>query len=169
MRKAFSMLMAVSVMVTMMALSALVFTMSAKIVKSTATQYQKEQSILLAKSYTELAILAVSGNDNTTGTCVENINGDVGNVIIGNTNEGDVNSGMGYRVSVNIFYIGNDLSCNNSRILNTAPIITKGTGDINISPNIIVDVYVRYRDINEHLTTGISHWITYHKRTIQKL
>jgi len=51
MRKAFSMLMAVSVMVTMMALSALVFTMSAKIVKSTATQYQKEQSILLAKSY----------------------------------------------------------------------------------------------------------------------
>ncbi len=169
MRKAFSMLMAISVMVTMTAISALVFTMSAKIVKSTATQYQKEQSILLAKSYTELAILAVSGNDSTTGTCVENINGDVGNVIIGENNEGSVDGGMGYRVNVNISYIGNNLSCTPARILNTAPIVTKGTGGINISPNIIVDVYVRYRDINQHITTGISHWITYHKRTIQKL
>jgi len=169
MRKAFSMLMAISVMVTMTAISALVFTMSAKIVKSTATQYQKEQSILLAKSYTELAILAVSGNDSTTGSCVESINGDVGNVIIGQTNEGDVDSGMGYRVSLDISYIGNNLSCTPERILNENPIVTKNSDGRDISPNIIVDVYVRYRDINEHLTTGVSHWITYHKRTIQKL
>lgn len=169
MRKAFSMLMAVSVMVTMTGVSALVFTLSAKIVKSTATQYQKEQSILLAKSYTELAILAVSGNDSTSGTCVETINGDVGNVIIGEDNEGEVDSGMGYRVTVDISYIGNNLSCTSSKILNSSPLLTKGTGGIDISPNLIVDVYVRYKDINVHRTTGISHWITYHKRTIQKL
>ena len=169
MRKAFSMLMAISVMVTMMAISALVFTMSSKIVKSTATQYQKEQSILLAKSYTEYAILAVSGNDSTTGSCVESIDADIGNVIIGSTNIGDVDSGMGYRVHVDISYIGNNLSCNSSKILNKSDIVTKNIDGNDISPNLIVDVYVKYKDINEHLTTGVSHWITYHKRTIQKM
>ena len=166
MRKAFSMMMAVFVMMMMMGISLLVFNLSAKITTSTLTQYQKEQAILLAKSYTEYAIMAAGANDSTAGNCVERITGDVGNIVLGIGNNGDVDGGQGYRVEVDIGYIGNDLICTANHILiDDGTIITP-----DISPNIIVDVYVRYRAVNTHQNgIGQPPWVTYHRRTIQKL
>ncbi len=167
MRKAFSMMMAVFVMIMMMSISVLVFNLSAKITTSTVTQYQKEQAILLAKSYTEYAIMAAGANDPRTGNCVENISGDVGNIILGTSSIGDVDGGQGYRVNMNISYIGNNLVCTN--VLNANNIVSTENG-VTLSPNIIIDVYVRYRAVNAH-QNGIENppWVTYHRRTIQKL
>ena len=166
MRKAFSMMMAVFVMIMMMSISILVFNLSAKITTSTLTQYQKEQAILLAKSYTEYAIMAAGANNTTIGDCIENITGEVGNIVLGTANNGDVEGGQGYRVEANIGYIGTDLNCTDVNILNDDGSIV--TDDL--SPNIIVDVYVRYRAVNAH-QNGIENppWVTYHRRTIQKL
>jgi hypothetical protein len=170
MRRAFSMMMAVFVMLVMMGISILVFNLSSRITTATLTQYQKEQAILLAKSYTEYAIMAAGANNSRSGKCVETIKGDVGNVILGTKSEGDVNGGQGYRVEVNIGYIGNGLTCNNKHVLSDdGTIVTQEDGK-ELSPNIIVDVYVRYRGVNAHKNgKELPPWITYHRRTIQKL
>jgi len=176
MRRAFSMVMAITVMVIMMGVSAMVFTLSNKIIFATGTQFQKEQAILLAKSYTEYAIMAVSANKGTlTGNnCLDNVNANITNIPIGNERnaptDGLVDSGMGYRVSARISYIGNDtdgnlLNC--TRVFNAAPVANDWRG-LTPSPNIIVDVYVEYRDANMHLD-GTSPMLTYHRRTIQKI
>jgi len=160
MRKAFSMITAIFVILLMATVSALVLNVSSKTVKSTTIQYKQEQAILYAKSYTELAIMYATANDATSGVnCAENINGVIGT----NADIGD-----GYDVQVRIGYIGNSLVCSGTRKLNdqTIPIVT---------PNelqIIVDVYIRYRDPSVIAAWGTSTdvpWITYHRRTLQKL
>ncbi len=165
MRRAFSMMMAITVMVVMMGVSAMVFTLSNKIIFSTTTQFQKEQAILLAKSYTELTIMAITGNSGITGgaTCVDGVDGKIEGIKIGKSATGDVDSGMGYRVATRVSYIGNNITCTNlnSRILDTN--LTTNT-----SPNVIIDVYVEYRDANFH-RSGDAPWITYHRRTLQKI
>jgi len=170
MRKAFSMMMAVFVMVLMMSMTVLVFNISSKITTATLTQYQKEQAILLAKSYTEYAIMAAGANDSRSDNCVETITGDVGNIILGKNNNGNVDGGQGYRVEVNIGYIGNGLKCSNEHILSDDGTIVTRVNSKELSPNIIIDVYVRYRAINTHKNNkDMPPWITYHRRTIQKL
>ncbi|MEA2028428.1 MAG: type II secretion system protein [Campylobacterota bacterium] len=165
MRRAFSMMMAVVVMVIMMGISAMVFSLSNKIIASTSTQFQKEQAILLAKSYTEFAILAVTAHDiNVSGNCVENIKGKIEGITIPNTPttpSGDVDSGMGYKVEAKISYIGNNLSACTTT-LNASNINTLS------SPNIIIDIYVMYKNSNFH-KNGDSPWMTYHRRTLQKI
>ena len=170
MRKAFSMMMAVFVMILMMGISLLVFNLSSKITTATLTQYQKEQAILLAKSYTEYAIMAAGANDSRSGDCVENILGDVGNIILGKNSDGDVDGGQGYRVEMNIGYIGNGLTCSNNHILSDDGAIVTRVNGKELSPNIIIDVYVRYRAVNAHQNgKELPPWVTYHRRTIQKL
>jgi len=170
MRKAFSMMMAVFVMIVMMSITVLVFNLSSKITTATLTQYQKEQAILLAKSYTEYAIMAAGANNSRSGNCIENIKGDVGNIILGINDDGAVDGGQGYRVEVNIGYIGNGLKCSNEHILSDDGAIVTTVNGNELSPNIIVDVYVRYRAVNSHINnTDMPPWITYHRRTIQKL
>ncbi|SHO80514.1 hypothetical protein MNB_SV-15-1382 [hydrothermal vent metagenome] len=170
MRKAFSMMMAVFVMIMMMSITILVFNLSAKITTATLTQYQKEQAILLAKSYTEYAIMAAGANNPREGNCLESITGDVGNIILGVANNGDVDGGQGYRVNVNIGYIGNGLTCNDEHILSDDGVIVTQENGNELSPNIIVDVYVRYRAVNAHQNgKTLPPWVTYHRRTIQKL
>lgn len=165
MRRAFSMMMAITVMVIMMGISAMVFTLSNKVVAATSTQFQKEQAILLAKSYTEFTIMAITGNSGLTGgaTCIDGVDGDISGVRIGTTaaSTGVIDSGMGYRVSTRVSYIGNNITCTNARILDTN--LTTNT-----SPNVIVDVYVEYRDSTFH-RNGSAPWITYHRRTLQKI
>lgn len=153
-REAFSMIMALVVIVLMATVAALIFNMTGKIIKNTTTQYQKEQAVLLAKSYTELAIMSVMANDrNNTyspgNQCLENINGP------------DV--APNYRVRTRISYIGNDLTgiCSNTRILNDTNITTPES-----ELNIIVDVYVEYKEY-DHPTN--PQWIKYHRRSLQKI
>jgi hypothetical protein len=165
MRRAFSMMMAVVVMVVMLGVSAMVFSLSNKVVFATTTQYHKEQAILLAKSYTEYTLMAVTANLGTTGgtTCLNGVRGDIEGIALGGVAGGDVESGMGYRVETRVSYIGNGLNCTN--VLNTAAITRNG------SPSIVIDVYVSYRDTSMHQsnTSYPSPWMTYHRRTLQKI
>ena len=164
-RKAFSMLTAIFTMVIMATVSVLVMNMSGKVVKETYTQYQKEQAVLLAKSYTEFAIMAVMAHPRNNN-CVNTINGIVvphGVNIAGNGgNDNALDNGTGYNILTQISYIGANAdiqNCNN-RLGNPA--------DDNNELNIIVDVYVRYRDITRDVIRN-SPLITYHRRTLQKI
>ena len=143
-RKAFSMLTAIFVILLMGFVGAMVMSLSGKMVKETTTQFQREQAILLAKSYTEYAIMAVMANDRATVDCLDTINGHYGN----------------FDIRVHIAYLSNtatDVSKCSNVLSNT--IATLG------SPlNIIVDVYVRYPDFDNSAMN-----MTYHKRTLQKI
>ena len=158
MRKAFSMITAVFMIVLLATVAGFILNTSAKTVKATTFQYQQEQAILYAKSYTELAIMFATANDaQAGGNCAEDINADIG----------DPDNGAGYMVQTRISYIGNNLECTTSRELNdqTVAIVTPN------SVHIIVDVFVRYRDLDVIALRGASAtpWVTYHRRTLQKL
>jgi len=127
----------------------LVMNMSGKIIHTTTEQYRKEQAILLSKSYTELAILAVMSNDRTVN-CVENINGDIGDIANG-----------GYQVRATISYIGNASANLGTCGTNLSTAVITPSSPL----NIIVDTYIRYKEL-DNLTTN---WITYHRRTLQKI
>jgi len=133
-------------MVLMATVAIFIMNLSGKMVKGTTTQFQREQAMLLAKSYTEYAILAVTANERNA-TCLDSVSGSYGN----------------YNIDVNISYIGNGLglgdvsSCSHN--LNNAVV----TDD---SPlNIIVDVFVHYPDIDHPDNLKM----TYHRRSLQKI
>lgn len=152
MREAFSMITAIFVMVIMASVGALVMSTSGKIVKTTTAQYQHEQAILYAKSYTEFAIMAVTAHDrNTSANCVETINGSIG----------DPASGNGYRVRTHIAYIGPASqigTCSATRRLST------NVNGANTPLTIIIDAYVDYKDPD-----NTTQWRTVHRRTVQKI
>jgi len=155
-QKAFSMLTAIVVIVLMASVGAFVMSLSGKMVKTTTTQFQREQAMLLAKSYTEYAIMAVMANQRAAGGCLRTINGD--NVI-------RLENNGGFEVRVQINYISNGTNILTG--CNTAP--TRIFSNAAVTPeselNIIVDVYVKYKDLD-----GVNtNWITYHKRTLQKI
>ncbi len=154
-QKAFSLLTAIVVIVLMATVAMLVMNLGGKIVKETTIQFRKEQAVLLAKSYTEFAVMAVSANDRSTD-CIENINGN--NVIARDS------SGEGYQVDTRISYIGNRGTAN----LGTCA-TTRLLSDMVQTPGsdlqIIVDVYVRYKELDN----TAADWITYHRRTLQKI
>jgi len=170
MRKAFSMLTAIVVIVLMAGVTALVMNLSGKVIKETTAQYRKEQAILLAKSYTEYAILAIQGQDMINNGCLRNVTGVINNVIPGNN--GNANQGTGYRVTTQVRYIGLPaaISCPNAfRLDRSNPSVSNMT-------SVIVDVNVRYRDpdkVAEILARGGSlanmQEINYNRRTLQKL
>jgi len=147
MRKAFSMITAIFIIVIMASVAGFVMNLSGKTVKSTVVQYQHEQALLYAKSYTEYAILAVTGNDRSTG-CMQDISATIG----------------GYKIRTRIAYIVNgsviDTSnCASSRVLSTG--VTTGTTPL----TIIVDAYVDYPDLDN----AAAPKRTVHRRTIQKI
>jgi len=160
-RKAFSLLVAISVIVIMATVAMLVMNTTGKITRGTTTQYQKEQAVLLAKSYTELAIMSVMSNDrnNTYSSgndCIENINGVIGP-------SGSSTNGEGYRVRTRIAYIGDNRfgTCSGTRVLSNSVVTPES------SLNIIVDVYVEYKELDH--PSANPPWITYHRRTLQKI
>ena len=152
-RAAFSMITAIFVIIMMATVAMLVLSLSGKIVKSTTAQYQREQAMLLAKSYTEFTVLSVMSNDrNSTGNCLYTISGNIGNAPI---------TGNGYRARVHINYIGNLQEVGNcgGRILSNGVLFKK-------SPlTIIVDTYIDYKDPDN----TSAEWLSFHKRTIQKI
>ena len=159
MRPAFSMITAIFVILMLSTVGAYIVDTAGKTVKATTIQYYKEQSALLAKSYTELAIMGALANDVTDNNCLDTINGSVGN---------NPDSGEGYRVETRLSYIGKDLACTNTI-----------SSDTLIPENqiyVMIDVFVRYRDldvIGAILDGGGAlstvPWITYHRRTLQRL
>jgi len=190
MRQAFSLVMAIFVILIMATVAALVFNLSGKSAYLTTLQYRQEQAALLAKSYTELAIMAVMQYDReTNGDCIEDINALIQNTVIGNPLPAGVTEANGgaFKVEVQIFYIGNNMNkyCSNPRWLNNTPAesITTNYGTISGHSDalaaVIIDVYVKYVDPNMYAAyvarTGnepnVNQFprITYHHRTLQKI
>jgi len=155
-REAFSMFVAIIVIILMSTVGILVMQMTGKVSKNTLLQYRKEQAILLAKSYTELAVMAVTANDRnnvfTAGNdCLENIDATTEAV-----------AANGYRVRTRISYIGANIfgTCSPQRVLSNGVVTPKSR------INIIVDVYVDYQEIDN---ADSAVWTTYHRRTLQKI
>jgi len=151
-KKAFSMVTAIFVIFIMSSLTALIMGVTSKTVKSTTQQYRKEQATLLARSYTELAMLYVINYNRSSG-CLDTINatfGDPNNL---------------YTIRTNIKYIGNvNLSLNCSSNITPLWNVANLTGfDSTIS--LIIDVYVTYKDFDDLTDRNI----TFHRRTVQKL
>ncbi len=142
--------------VLMSTVAMFVMGLSGKLIKETTAQYQREQAILLANSYTEYAVLAVTGNDREID-CLEKINGLVGDATTANPNNG-------YRIRTHISYIGID---NATGIANCAGTRKLGFVGANSSTplTIIVDAYVDYKDFDN--PTGPD--LVYHRRTVQKI
>ena len=166
-RKAFSMVTAIVVIVLMATVAMLVMSMSGKMVKETTAQYQDEQAALLAKSYTEYAVMAVTANDRSIaggGQCLTIINGRTGNAVVG-VGGAAGNPNNGYLISTNISYIGTAAALG----LCAAPIALDDT--VNIASKtpltIIVDVYVQYKDLDNPAPNAPN--MTYHRRTVQKI
>ena len=152
-KKAFSMITAIFTIVIMASLTTLIMNITGKTIKATTQQYQKEQAILLARSYTELAILYVMSYErNSTNNCIGTINSHFG-----------ANSPNGYDIVTNIQYIGQQASalwCGTD----TIDTLNGGTGFDN-TMSLIIDTYVYYRDLDDPLNRDI----TFHRRTLQKL
>lgn len=156
MRKAFSMVMAIFVILILATVAMVVLNMTSSTVQNTTMQYRQEQAALYAKSYTELAIMAVTDYDRTANVrCVETINSNIPNLA-------SYNDGSGYQAVVNIYYIGNNLPCTPARVLNGATVIP--TVVAGAAPYVIIDTDISYMD-----TSTSQNPITYHRRTLQKI
>ena len=160
-REGVALLTAIFIILLLASVAGFVMNLSGKIVQESTSQYQKEQAILLAKSYTELAIMSVMSNDrNGTNSCISNITAT--DIVPAGASAG---SAQGYNVRTRIGFIGpsSDIgSCENSRKFGS-PVTTSSD-----NLNIIVDIYVEYKDIN-HPIPAEAPWITYHRRTLQKI
>ncbi len=157
-RRGFSMLVAIFTIVVISLVASYIFYASATVNKEGQLQYQKEQAILLARSYTEYAVMAISANDRSI-KCIDNINATIGS---------DPSIGLGYAVEVKITYIGNQKYIKNCQ---RKAIMLQDSDTDTLSA--IIDVYVKYRDRgNESLYNNYKQyvpWFTYHKRSLQKI
>ena len=144
-RKAFSMFTAIVVIVIMATVAMLITNMSGKLIKETTAQYQREQAALLANSYTEYAVMAVTAN-NRAVNCLRTING----------------TWNGYSARIEIAYIGNVATIGNCAL-------ARKLSDTVIDPDtpltIIIDAYIDYNDLDN----ATSPRLVYHRRTVQKI
>lgn len=155
MRNGFSMITAIFVIVIMATVGAFVMNLSGKIVKTTTAQFQHEQAILYAKSYTEFAVMAVTAHDRSAD-CVETITGNIGTPSNGN----------GYSIRTHIAYIGPIAEiekCGNPSGTGVRQLSTTVT-DTATPLTIIIDAYVDYKDPD-----NTTLWRTVHRRTVQKI
>lgn len=155
-RPAFSMITSIFLIVVMSSLAIFIMSLSGKVVQETTSQYRKEQAILYAKSYTEFAIMSL-----TAQNCISSISANVDGT------PAEVLQGEGYRVVVNIQYLGNDNGCTNT----IGASVTTQSSQGNV---VLIDTYVRYRNPEHPNAINSVAWvndpgITYHRRTLQKL
>ncbi len=157
MRQAFSMVTAIFVMVILATISVLVLNTAGQISQNTVLQYRQEQAALLAKGYTEFAILSVLKHDKNSsgGSCVEDINGTV---------DGNYDEGSGYLAEVKIYYIGNNLPVSCGTKLNDTNITQPGGAVGAYTPHVLVDTFIKYKD-----PINTNEVITYHRRSLQKI
>ncbi len=163
-RDGFSMLVAIFVIVMLSLVASYIFFASNTTTKTGTIQYQAEQAKLYARSFTEYAILAASGNgdrNTSAAKCISTINSTIGT--------DPATTGQGYQITVHLTYIGNNRyigSCANKAA-------ELSNNDID-TLSVIVDVYVRYKDYQQVAVAAPANkakvpWITYHRRSIQKL
>jgi len=163
MRRAFSMLMALAVIVIVSTISVLVLNLSGKMVTGTTAKYREEQAALLANSYAELAILSVINQD-INNSCITELNSTVDNLVPNGSST--LTGDAVYNVNVKISYIGNNLTACGTSVLNGSPIATDYNSTLPVGlAAIVVDVFVRYR--NSSITP--DHDLTYHLRRLNKI
>jgi len=152
------MITAIFVIIMMATLAALIQNITGKTIKATTQQYQKEQASLLARSYSELAILYITGYDrNNTNlvpanrNCLNHIQAHFGKI------------DNGYDIEIEIKYIGKASElffCDASRKTLLNPSTNFGN-----TLSILLDVYVHYKSFDDP-----SNKIrTLHRRTLQKI
>lgn len=154
-RKAFSMITAIFIIVLMATVAVFIMSTSGKMVQETTAQFQREQSMLLAKSYTEYAIMAVTANEHNNTTCLNNISGNYG-------------GSDGYNIDVNISYIGNDDNLGSGSSSNCSRRLATDVNTTDSPLNIIIDVFVSYKEF-DHPAGASAPDITYHKRRLVKI
>ncbi len=159
-KRGFSLLVAIFVIVLLSLVASYIYYTNSSITKEGTLQYQKAQAKILARSYTEYAILAISGHDRDKNkNCLREIKADIGNPA----------QGQGYRVYVKISYIGSSKYLQYCKSQD----IVASLNDSQDALFAIIDVYVKYRNsLNFDFTNSYSniiHWQTYHKRSIQKI
>jgi len=152
-RSGFSLLLAIGVMVIMAGISVLILSLSGKATRSTTVQFQREQAVLLAKSYTEYAVMAVTANERNA-TCLEDINGEIG----------DADAGQGYKIKVNLAYLGNGNGLGDVGGCSSTRILSNSVSTFESPLTVLIDVYVKYKDPDNP-----ALWVTYHRRTLQKI
>lgn len=148
-KSAFSMITAIFVILLLSSVAAFIMNLSGKMIEATTTQYRKEQAILYAKSYTEFAIMSATARD-----CIKTITANVDGTAA------EVLAGQGYRVTVNVQYIGNDLTTAgvaNCNTLGNAITNPSSKGSI-----VLIDTYVRYRN-PEHPRAIVRPMEKYHQ------
>ena len=162
-RKGFSLLIAIFTIVLISVVASYIFYASSSIAKEGSLQYQQAQARLLARSYTEYAVLAISGNNRELMpySCIKKIKADIG----------FPDGGQGYKVEVDITYIANEKYITHCPA--DTPIAAKLVGDKTDTVTVILDVYVKYTD-SMHPGLDINNpnqipWHTYHKRSLQKI
>ncbi len=147
MRRGFSLITAIIIMMTVSLLMTLMLSISSTTVKTTMDIYFKEQGEILARSAVEYALLATSGHDNHQN-CVEHVN-----ILYPSA------TAPTHEMNVTLMYIGKDIpGC--SQVLDN----NISTEDSNMTA--IVDVVV---NVLENNLTGITEPIRLHRRTLQKL
>ena len=147
-----AMIMAIAVIVILATIMALAISLTSQTTKRTTDVYLYEQSVLLAHSAAEYALLRISQDNNSTNPCnfiganfSPDIDGD------GTADFYDVN------ISVRYIYTNFPATCNAAQ-----QYITVTTPEQNGS--VLIDVSVSVND-----TTVASEPIRYFKRTLQKL
>ncbi|CAA6826119.1 MAG: Unknown protein [uncultured Sulfurovum sp.] len=151
-KKAFSMVTAIFVIIIMATVTSLIMNVTGKTLKETTQQYQKEQAALLARSYTEQAILYALHYERTAD-CVNEINATFGSV------------DNLYRIQTVIQYAGNESQLPIPGCETIARWVDTGTLRFQASISLIVDVYVSYQDFDDPQRRDV----TFHRRTLQKL
>ena len=152
MHKAFSMITAIFVILIMATVSMLVMSTSGKIVKTTTSQYQDAQANLYAKSYTEFAVMAVTGHDRAVN-CLQDVNGVID----------DINNG-GYKIRTHIQYIVSEAEKGLCSRANKNIINANDIQNIKTPLTLIIDAYVDYQDPDNDAQT-----LTVHRRSVQKI
>jgi type II secretory pathway pseudopilin PulG len=151
-KKAFSMITAIFVIVIMATVTALIMNVTGKTIKETTQQYQKEQAQLLARSYTELAILNVLHYDRSAD-CLEKI-----------TDHFGATGDNGYDVDIRIKYIGQNAALTNCSATNKIASLN-GSTEFDNTVSMVIDTYITYKDFDDPQKRDI----TFHRRTLQKL
>ena len=161
-RPAFSMLTAIVVMVLMATVAALVMRLAGKTVQETTTQYRKEQAILLAKSYTEFAIMAATATNCVAPTIK-------GSAL---AKAKKVRAGQGYFIETHVRYVSSNSKCGDIRTMVNDEAMTYPDS---IGAIIQIDVFVSYRNPDSTDAINNEDWglknrgITYHRRTMARL
>lgn len=142
MRRGFTLLSAIFLMVLVATLMVLAFSLSAQTKKQTGDIYMQQQAYLLGRSATEFALLAISGHDNNAH-CINRI---------------DLRFPKNdpiYDVNMTIRYIGNGFPVG-------CDMLASGISTTESNGTVLIDTVVSYTD------PTTDEQVRFHRRTIQK-